>query len=142
MCSQITDRQDSSVYAAGMNDHEFGSRLRRLRRKRGVSQERLGDALGITHTSVSRWESGVARPSFENLVGIHDFLDASIDHLMFGHGPEDGRSPQGLLDQRDSYTAHTLHPGEWQVLAQLRQLTPETHAQIVSIIGKLARRSR
>lgn len=37
---------------------EFGSRLARLRKERGYSQEELAEKLGVSRQAVSKWERG------------------------------------------------------------------------------------
>lgn len=76
-----------------MNRRDFGGRLRAARRARGVSQEKLGEALGLSHTAISRWEANGSRPSFENLEGLNRFLQVSIDALMFGDAAQVRETP-------------------------------------------------
>lgn len=44
-------------------DAEFGRRLRLWRRQSDIKQSRLGDILGVTQATVSRWEKGLQRPA-------------------------------------------------------------------------------
>ncbi|MBQ8753130.1 MAG: helix-turn-helix transcriptional regulator, partial [Clostridia bacterium] len=45
-----------------MNDYDFGERLYRLRREKGLTQAELGALLGVSSKAVSKWENGVAYP--------------------------------------------------------------------------------
>ena len=40
---------------------EIGNKIRQLRTERGMTQERLGDLLGVSSQAVSKWESGVSQ---------------------------------------------------------------------------------
>ena len=40
----------------------FSEKLTRLRKREGISQEALAEALGVTFAAVSKWERGVATP--------------------------------------------------------------------------------
>lgn len=44
----------------GVSQFSLGKKIRELRRARGVTQEQLADALGISFQSVSKWETGVS----------------------------------------------------------------------------------
>ena len=44
----------------------FNKNLQKLRIKRGLSQQDLANAIGVTRSSVANYESGNRRPSFEN----------------------------------------------------------------------------
>ena len=63
-----------------------------LRKKRGVTQDELGKALGVSMQAVSRWENG-GMPDVALLPGIADYFGVSIDELFGRDGgvmrPED-----------------------------------------------------
>ena len=46
-----------------MNLDDVGQRVVVLRRALGVTQERLASLIGVTFSTVSRWENGHVRPS-------------------------------------------------------------------------------
>lgn len=63
----------------------FGATLAKLRASRGVSQHALADRLGVTHSTVSRWESGERVPRPRRLQGIVQALDLTSDeHTRLG----------------------------------------------------------
>lgn len=59
---------------------ELGANIARLRKERGITQEQLGKALGVSGQAVSKWENGGA-PDAEMLPDIADRLGVSIDGL-------------------------------------------------------------
>lgn len=65
---------------------ELPSRLYELRKRYGLSQEKLAEALNVSRQSVSRWELGTASPSVENLAAISALYQMSLDELLGGTG--------------------------------------------------------
>lgn len=61
---------------------EFNEKLQELRRRKGITQEELANALFVSRTAVSKWESGRGYPSIESLKTIADFFETSIDELL------------------------------------------------------------
>ena len=61
---------------------EFGEKLRQLRKSRGLTQEELADALYVSRTAVSKWESGRGYPGIDSLKEISGFFSVSIDDLL------------------------------------------------------------
>ena len=53
-----------------------------LRKKKGVTQENLAQALGVTNQSVSKWESGQCCPDIQLRPAIAKYFEVSIDELM------------------------------------------------------------
>jgi transcriptional regulator with XRE-family HTH domain len=61
---------------------KIGQRLSELRRGRGLSQEALADALGVSRQAVGKWESGQALPELGKLVEFCDFFAVTLDALV------------------------------------------------------------
>lgn len=63
---------------------EFGKNLQELRKSRGLTQEELAEALFVSRTAVSKWESGRGYPSIDSLKEISKFFSVTIDDLLSG----------------------------------------------------------
>ena len=53
---------------------EFHEKLQELRKSRGLTQEELAEALFVSRTAISKWESGRGYPSIDSLKEISNFL--------------------------------------------------------------------
>lgn len=60
----------------------MGQIIRRLRRERGITQEELADALGITSQAVSKWENDAGMPDISQLLPIANLFGISMDVLF------------------------------------------------------------
>lgn len=65
----------------------FSERLIKLRKQKGLSQEQLGAAVGVTRQTVSKWELGDTTPELGKLVQLSDYFQISVDELV-GHAAE------------------------------------------------------
>ena len=63
---------------------EFHEKLQELRKSRGLTQEELAEALFISRTAISKWESGRGYPSIDSLKEISSYFSISIDDLLSG----------------------------------------------------------
>ncbi len=61
---------------------EFNEKLQELRKQKGLTQEELADALFVSRTAVSKWESGRGYPSIDSLKELSRFFSVSIDELI------------------------------------------------------------
>lgn len=59
-----------------------GEFLKNLRVKNNLSQEKLGELLGVSRQSVSKWEQGYALPDTENLVALSKLYNISVDSIL------------------------------------------------------------
>ncbi len=60
---------------------KLGKRMRGLRKEQGLTQDQLADALGITKSTIAKYESGRLYPSLNILMGAADYFDVSLDYL-------------------------------------------------------------
>ena len=63
---------------------EFHEKLQELRKSRGLTQEELAEALYVSRTAISKWESGRGYPSIDSLKEISRFFEITIDDLLSG----------------------------------------------------------
>lgn len=60
-----------------------------LRKQKGLTQEELANALGVTNQSVSKWESAQCCPDIQLLPDIAELFDVSVGELL-GYKAADG----------------------------------------------------
>lgn len=63
-------------------------RLREIREKKNMTMKHLADELGITVTSVSRYETGDREPDIETLKRLATILGTTVDELIGGNEDE------------------------------------------------------
>lgn len=59
-----------------------GEYLKDLRIKNNFSQEKLGELLGLSRQSISKWEQGNATPDTDNLLKLSELYGVSVDTLL------------------------------------------------------------
>ena len=63
---------------------EFNEKLQQLRKQKGLTQEELAEALFVSRTAISKWESGRGYPNIDSLKAIAKFYGVTIDELLSG----------------------------------------------------------
>ena len=61
---------------------EFNEKLQELRKSRSLTQEELAEALFVSRTAISKWESGRGYPSIDSLKEISRYFSVTIDDLI------------------------------------------------------------
>ena len=82
---------------------EFNEKLQELRKSRGLTQEELAEALFVSRTAVSKWESGRGYPSIDSLKEISRFFSVTIDDLI---GPAEILS--AAEEEKQAFAGRTL----------------------------------
>lgn len=60
----------------------FSKKLQELRKKKGLSQEKLAELLNISRQSVSKLETGQAYPEMDKLIKLSDLFKITLDDLV------------------------------------------------------------
>ena len=67
-----------------MNQQKTGEYLKRLRKKKGLTQEQLAERFYVSSRTVSRWETGSNMPDVGTLIELADFYDVDIREIIDG----------------------------------------------------------
>lgn len=62
--------------------NKFSVRIKKLREKQNLSQNELADALHLSQTAISKWESGTREPTLDIVLKIAIFFNCSTDFLI------------------------------------------------------------
>lgn len=68
-------------------------KLVQLRKKKGLSQLELAEALKVSRQAISKWELGTAIPTLENLASISRLFGVSVDYLVNDEAESDFDTP-------------------------------------------------
>jgi transcriptional regulator with XRE-family HTH domain len=63
-------------------------RLKAERIARGITQEKLAEFMGVTKSTISKWESGASKLGINEFIKIINFLGFSVDKISIFFTPE------------------------------------------------------
>jgi transcriptional regulator with XRE-family HTH domain len=128
-------------------DVHVGSRIRLRRTLLGMSQERLGEALGLTFQQVQKYERGVNRVGASRLFDLSRVLDVPIsfffddmpDALANTYGAQTSRRLSGFSDTHDGFADDTLNRRETLELvrAYYRITDPAVRKRVFELIKSM-----
>ena len=67
-----------------MNIQKVGEQIASLRKSKRITQSELGERLGVTFQSVSKWERGETLPDTAILLDLADVLETTVDNILGG----------------------------------------------------------
>jgi len=67
-----------------MDMQKIGAFLQALRREKNLTQAKLGEQLGVTNKTISRWETGVYLPPADMLLALSQLHGVSINEILAG----------------------------------------------------------
>lgn len=123
-------------------DQHVGSRVRIRRVLVGMSQEKLGEALGLTFQQVQKYEKGTNRIGASRLQQIASILGVTISFFFEGLPPEAGSvHASEQTDERD--TAHVIEflsttEGLQLNKAFARIKDPKVRRRVVDLVSTLS----
>ncbi|MEK4150032.1 helix-turn-helix transcriptional regulator [Robertmurraya sp. FSL W8-0741] len=68
---------------------KFNDRLMQLRKEKKLSREDLATKLGVSYSTIAKYESGTREPDLKTLEIISDIFDVSLDYLLGKNSDED-----------------------------------------------------
>ena len=60
----------------------FGERFQRLRKERGLTQDRIAEAVNVSSQAVSKWENDINMPDITLLLPLSELLGVTTDELL------------------------------------------------------------
>ncbi len=79
--------------------NNIGQRIKELRKKNDLTQERLAAYLGVTYKAVSKWECGLTTPDLSLIIPLARILQVSADELLGGKQEE-------IDERREEFDKH------------------------------------
>lgn len=67
-----------------MDTQKIGKFLKELRKQSNMTQEQLGEKIGVTNKTISKWENGNYMPPIEQLKTLSDIYQVSINEILSG----------------------------------------------------------
>ena len=67
-----------------MDLNRIGKFIAALRKQKGLTQEQLGEQIGVTNKTVSRWETGAYLPPADALLAMSRLFDVTINEILSG----------------------------------------------------------
>ena len=95
----------------------LGQRIQELRKQRGMSQEALGDALGVSRQAVSKWEGDNGIPELDTLIAMSRLFEVTVGQLLGVEEP---------VEQKSETANESEENTEDQVEAVLRRYVEQT----------------
>lgn len=86
----------------------IGERIKYLRKEKGLSQEELGNAIGLTQNNISKMENGDVSLTIDNLLLLSSFFNVTTDYICTGQKND---NILNLLERYANIEYHSLNCG-------------------------------
>ena len=120
-----------STKAPNPVDKYVGSRVRMRRIMLGMSQEKLGDALGLTFQQVQKYEKGTNRIGAGRIQHIAEILDIPVTSFFTSQGQEE-------TTLNETVELLGTAAGLRLLRAYLRIRDPRTQQAVIQLVEKIA----
>lgn len=67
-----------------LDNHKIGRQIALLRAAKGITQNELGERVGVSFQAVSKWERGETLPDISTLPDLADVLETTVDNILLG----------------------------------------------------------
>lgn len=91
----------------------IGERIKTARKNKNMTQQELGERLGVSKVSVCGYEKGVRIPTIENFAQLLDILDVSSDYLL-------GREMSVVCEDEENYNV-AIAKDDIEILKEIKK---------------------
>ena len=134
-------KEDAPITKKAPNpiDRHVGSRVRMRRMLVGMSQEKLGEALGLTFQQVQKYEKGTNRIGASRLHRIASVLGVPVEFFYEG-APLGNATTTGFAESSSTYVSDFLSTSEGVQLVKafLAIKDPKVRRKVVELMAALA----
>ncbi len=102
--------------------------IKKLREELGISQQTLGDAVGVSQQSINKYENHSVEPDIDTLKKLADYFKTSIDYLVEN---TDIRSKAQVTKE------YELNEAEQKIINSFRKLSSKRQQTVLKIIDEL-----
>lgn len=60
----------------------FSEKLKSIRKKAGMSQEKLAEKIGVSRQAITKWETDAGIPDIDNMMALSSLFNISLDELL------------------------------------------------------------
>lgn len=126
-------------------EEEFAKTFAFLRKKHGITQQTIGNELGVSNRAVSKWENGIAFPSVSNINKLSKMFGVPVDYFFSPQKSiSEAEQPLGMKSLRMLYrigrgpsSSHTMAPEHASRL--FLKNNPDADSFRVTLYGSLAK---
>lgn len=102
--------------------------LKRLREEKGVSQQKVANAIGSTQQSVHRYEKGDYEPDIHTMILLASYFNTSIDYLA-------GNTE--IRRKIEAVEKYELNREESELIDKYRELSPQYRQSLIIVLDTL-----
>lgn len=70
----------------------FGDKIQLQRKKKGMTQEELGEELNVSRQTITKWESNQSFPEIKKIIKLSYFFGVTIDYLLKDEIEDEGKN--------------------------------------------------
>ena len=94
-----------------MDQIKIGKFIAELRKTKNMTQQQLGEKIGVSSKTISKWETGKGMPDLSSLKPLSDYLEISINELLSGEKIEEEK----YTDKLEENIINTIEYSDKQV---------------------------
>ncbi|PKR79212.1 XRE family transcriptional regulator [Halalkalibacillus sediminis] len=110
--------------------NKFSNRLRKLREREKFSREQLANKLGVSYSTIAKYESGAREPDFNTLEKLAILFDVSIDYLLGKVDKEKESDFEAMAEHNRLLEKYGIEDSGFFDIEKWKQMGPEELRQL------------